>query len=263
MKIPTLQFHQLEKYKDKVHHFVTTRSGGVSQPPFDSLNLGNIIHDKPEDVLQNRAIVKNNLVCDHLFIADQKHTNKVYSITEKNVEAYKKLQNPFPKSDGILTDVKNIGLLTLAADCTPILLFDPIKNVIGAVHSGWKGTALKILTKAIHQLETDFNCSPNTIIISFGPFIKKETYEIGMDVISIFKDAYPTDYNTIICTHTNPQKAYLDIEAAQLAQCKACGILPENIEFMPFNTFTDHRFFSARGNGPEQTGRFGGAIVLK
>ncbi|WP_044204094.1 peptidoglycan editing factor PgeF [Flammeovirga sp. OC4] len=263
MSIETLVFKQFSEYKGQIDHFITTRNGGVSAPPFASLNLGNMLHDDHEAVLKNRAIVKGTLGCQRLFIADQKHTNKVYSITKDNVEQYLKMENPFPDSDGMLTNVKNIGLLTLAADCTPILLFDPIKKVIGAVHSGWKGTVLKILTKAVEQMVSDFDSEVKDIKVSFGPFIKETHYEIGKDVIIQYEDAFPNDINKILLPHPNPEKAYLNITEAQKSQCSALGILDENIEFLPFDTYKDERFFSARKASPGQTGRFGGAIVLR
>lgn len=263
MHLETLHFNQLEKFNGQIDHFVTTREGGVSTPPFSSLNLGNMLHDAKNAVLENRLRVKEKLGCQRLFIADQKHTNKVFSITPENVDKFLKMDNPFPNSDGILTNVKNIGLLTLAADCTPILLFDPVQKVIGAVHSGWKGTVLKILSVALQQMKTDFSCAIKDIKISFGPFIKEDNYEIGKDVIQLYKNAYPTAIKEILLPHSNPKKAFLNITKAQLAQCTSMGVSKENIEFSPYDTFTDERFFSARKMAPAQTGRFGAAIVLR
>ncbi|OHX66144.1 peptidoglycan editing factor PgeF [Flammeovirga pacifica] len=258
--IPTLSFDLLNKHG--VHHFITTRKGGVSQPPFDELNLGNKKYDKTEDVNQNRKIVQLHLGGHHLFIGDQQHTNTIGVVKEDNLEDLISSPLPFPATDGLITNVKGIGLLTLAADCTPILLFDPIKKVIGAVHSGWKGTELKILTKAIQKMQTTFDVDSTSLIVCFGPFIKKETYEIGLDVAQLFEAAYPKNKDQILLPHPNSEKQYLDITTCQKIQCDDMGIKSSNIEFMPYNTFTDKRFYSARQASPNQTGRFGGAIIL-
>ncbi|ANQ49225.1 peptidoglycan editing factor PgeF [Flammeovirga sp. MY04] len=258
--LETLSFSLLKD--DPLHHFITTRNGGVSQVPFDSLNLGNLAHDKKEDVQENRKRVKEALGCDHLFIGDQQHTNTIGIIKEDNLEDLISSPLPFPKTDGLITNVKGVGLVTLAADCTPILLFDPIQKVIGAIHSGWKGTELKILTKGIEVMINEFGCLPSDIKVCFGPFIKKETYEIGLEVAKLFEEAYPEIIDQVLSKHPDVQKRYLDITACQKYQCKINGILEQNIEFMPINTYTDRRFFSARKASPNQTGRFGGAIVL-
>ncbi|NLR90404.1 peptidoglycan editing factor PgeF [Flammeovirga agarivorans] len=235
----------------------------MSQPPFNTLNLGNINKDRLEDVLANRQIVKEILGCERLFVGEQKHTNTVAIVKEEHLPSLIEEENPFPETDGIITNVKNIGLLTLAADCTPIILFDPQKQVIGVVHSGWKGTELKILSVALQKMMDEFESEAKDILICFGPFIKKESYEIGEDVIELFKNAYPEIIDEVILPHPIEGKAFLNIEAAQLAQCNAFNIPSENIQFLPFDTYTDHRFYSARKAAPMETGRFGGVIVLR
>lgn len=94
------------------------------------------------------------------------------------------------KTDALITDQRGVYLAITAADCSPVFLFDPVKQVIALVHSGWKGTLLAVVPRAIDRMVEDFNCSPTDIIAYIGPGIQQCHFEVGKDVV----DRFPAQY---------------------------------------------------------------------
>ena len=118
----------------------------------------------------------------------QTHTNCVKKVD--NIASKKEERIQYNEVDGLITNKNNINLVLTYADCTPIILYDPIKKVIGNIHSGWKGTVKKIGQIAVLKMIKDFNCNPKDIIACFGPNIGKCHFEVKEDVKNIFEKTF-------------------------------------------------------------------------
>ena len=174
-------------------HGFTTRLGGVSDSKeYKSLNLGVRTDDSFQNVSENYRRIKMIFDTEKMILAKQEHTDKVISVGADDFGKGEIGEEPFPFGvDGLVTDVKGAVLGVFTADCTPVLLHDPIKGVIGAVHSGWRGTKAKITGKTVALMQEKYGCNPSDIVAAIGPSIKKCCFEIGEDVADMLKNAYP------------------------------------------------------------------------
>ena len=163
--------------------FITTRFGGNSVAPFDTLNMAYHVGDNPLAVAYNRQLVRNDFGFDHLCFMDQSHTNKVMVVDENNVE-----QEVFP-CDGIVTKLKGVALAVMTADCLPLLLCDEEKQVVGAIHCGWRGIASGIIANAIDKME-ELGARRDRIIAYMGPAIGPRSFVVGDDVRDVFIQQY-------------------------------------------------------------------------
>ena len=133
---------------------------------------------------------------------------------------------------GLVTNKRGITIATREADCTPIILYDPVQNVIGNVHSGWSGTLKKISQKAIHILQKEYQCKVEDIICCIGPCIGKCHFEVDEDVQELFKQTFPHNVEHIQKTQMKEgkEKYHIDIEALNIEVLLEAGIKRKNIE---------------------------------
>ncbi|MCR4899677.1 MAG: peptidoglycan editing factor PgeF [Treponema sp.] len=131
--------------------------------------------------------------------------------------------------DGLITNEKNLLLCTVEADCVPVYFYDPLKEVIAMVHSGWKGTVKKISEVAIKRMSDSFGCRPENLIVAIGPHICKDCYEVGQDVFEEFAMSYDTQEMEKIFTRKNHEKFLLNLEQAVQFTLIKNGIPEKNI----------------------------------
>jgi len=249
-------FKNFTEYGD-VMHFISTRVGGFSDAPYNSLNLGFNIGDDNAKVLKNRKLLASTLglSLNSFVVPEQVHKGNVavIKIEEKGRGAVS-YEDGINATDAMVTDVPNVCLMVLTADCVPILFFDPVKKVIGVAHAGWKGTVGMIAQNTVRLLQERFNSAPKDIIIGIGPSIGPCCYEVGGDVIA-------KAGNKNIAHRNN--KDYFDLWEANKQQLIQLGILEGNIEVSGICICCNSdMFFSARrDNG--KTGRFGSGIMIK
>ena len=170
----------------------TTRVGGVSEKPFDSLNLALHTEDMPAAVLKNRVLVSDSLdtQLDNSTFTQQVHGDKVAWISKDIVGAGARLfDTAVPESDAMVTDLKNVALIVLSADCPPVVLVEPGKNLIAAAHAGWRGTLAKIVGKTVDMM-VDAGADVSAIKAYLGPAIGECCFEVGADVYDRFSVAF-------------------------------------------------------------------------
>lgn len=170
-------------FEESITSFVTTRFGGNSSAPFDTMNMAYHVGDDPLVVASNRKQVCNDFGFEHLCFMDQHHTNVVMVVDEHNVN-----QGVFA-CDGIVTKLKGVALAVMTADCLPLLLCDEEQGVIGAIHCGWRGIADGIIANAIDKMEEQ-GARRNKIVAYMGPAIGPRSFLVGSEVRERFVSQY-------------------------------------------------------------------------
>lgn len=152
-----------------------------------------------------------------------------------------------PETDGLITDAPYVALTIKFADCTPIVLYDPIKKVQASVHSGWRGTVKHLSVKALQKMESEFGCLRENILVYLGPSIDKHHYEVGPEVYEAFSDVRERD--TFFYPHGD--KYRLSMLDANISILKQAGLTNEQMDIDRTSTYTSPILHSARAEGPE------------
>jgi len=256
--IPIWQFDHLSK-EPSILHYTSGREGGLSSGTFESLNLSLSVRDDPENVLENRKRLAAELHIspDKFIFPGQTHSNHI-----RVIQSPEEVKNEISDTDGLVTNQQDICISVLTADCVPILFYDPIKQVIGVAHAGWRGTVSMLARKMIETFKSEFNSQPSDILVGIGPSIGPDTYEVGEEVIIGIKSSFGNESNLIL-DEKNNKKACLNLWNANRILLEHMRVPPENIEKAFLCTYTDDEFFfSARKLGKD-CGRFGTGIMLK
>lgn len=243
-------FKDLCCYNDVVHFF--------SKKP---LNFYKRIVDDGV-ILNNYGIISRdfNYNFDNIKECKQSHSNNIIILNEGNAS-----KNYFENADGIITNLRGIPIITYFADCIPILIYDPVKNAIGNIHSGWKGTSLKIIVKAINAMIDNFNCDIRDIKVYFGPSIQKCCFEVSSDVFDIFKNNFDNidEYIKMGNIVDGENKYYIDTVGINSKLLLECGIIKENIFYSNVCTKCNFdKLFSYRSSS-DNNGRNISLICLK
>lgn len=211
-----IQFRRLLEYKDKIQHCFTLIG--------KSCDYNNL----PENKETYKKLCKDlNLNYDNLVrIESQVHSDIIGTVENKD--------KIYANMDGLITNIKGISLSLRFADCTPIYLYDPMKNVIGNVHSGWRGTVQKIGQKAVLEMINKYNCKAKDIICCIGPCIQKCHFKVDEDVKEIFEDtfSYLKNISQIIEKgeiEDTKQKYYIDTTLINIEILKDVGVKEENV----------------------------------
>lgn len=253
-KISLCQSDSLGKFENLVHGF-TTRTGGVSTGEYESLSLSPFRGDSIENVHRNEEILCESLGLDvkRLSSTKQEHTDNIEIIESKDIG----IGVHFPWNRGIdscITFQKNVPILCYSADCVPILMYAEDIEAIAAIHSGWKGTALKIASKTVERL-ISLGAKPENIHVAIGPSIGQCCYEVSGDVALQFDKKYYIAKGN--------GKYMLDLTAVNFDMLVLCGVKRKHIEVSNICTMCNNDlFFSHRGqNG--KSGTLGGIICMK
>ena len=182
-----------------------------------------------------------------LFGGIQTHSKNVETIIDINQGQANQLGRFFPQTDGLVTNLKGIALFTTYADCTPIILFDPVKKVHGNVHSGWKGTLQKIGGQAVEKMNQNYSCNLADIMAIIGPSIGKDDFEVELDVMKQFQDTF--DFHKDIIKKKNDIKYLIDIQETNKRILLESGIKEENISVIGLSTKSNPMFHSYRRDG--------------
>ena len=165
-----------------VPHGFTTRLGGVSQGHLASLNLGMHRGDDPQNVQENYRRLANAVGFDleKLVLTWQIHSDIIRQVTANHANGTD--HRNYPQCDALITNDPGTALFVFTADCTPILLQDPVTGAVGAVHAGWRGTAADIAGKTVAAMIDAYGCRPENIRTAIGPNIGACCFETDRDV---------------------------------------------------------------------------------
>ncbi len=265
MKSPKAQlnlyyFQNLNQYSG-LFHFVTTRSGGVSETPYNSLNLGLHTADNPEHVLQNRALLANKIGIDgeKILYASQVHSGNVKIIDEEAI-ANGVLAN-CPETDAMLTNIPGICLMVMVANCVPIVLFDPVQVVIAVIHAGWRGTVQNIVSNTVGAMIERYGSDPADIIAAIGPSIGPCCYEVGEEVKAKVESSFGSTEGCLI-KQIDSGKYHFDLWFANHKQLISNGLKGVNVETASLCTkCKPDVFYSSRASNG-LTGRFAAGLCI-
>jgi len=243
-----LESNILKSYKE-IRHIVTKRL--KSEPLEFSLALHT--NQEPKEILKNRSKLKGYFKeAKELFFVTQVHQDSIY-LLEKEGEIPKEQDI---QADAIITQRRGVAIGILSADCVPILLFDTKKKAIGAIHAGWRGAKLNIVSKTVEAMRANFKSEAKDIVAFIAPAIGRCCYEVSIEVANNFR-AYPfgIDYKR--------DRAYLDLKAINYRQLLDSGLSSSSIELSPICTScSKDEFFSYRALS-KCRGRFVSAIMLR
>ena len=226
-----LQFKKLLEYKDKINHVYTL---GIDW------NFRTTTPDKkelPKDQYEKniksykKLCEKLNMNYKNLVKPNQDHTDKVKLVKDK-IEINKPDFDikEYDRIDGLFTNKKDIILGTTNADCILLLFYDPIKDIIANIHSGWRGTLQRISVKTVEKMVKEFNCNPEDIICCICPSIRKCHFEVDKDVKDMFENEYrDLNLDEIIEEKVTNQKWNIDTILINKIILKEAGLKEKNI----------------------------------
>lgn len=243
-------------------HCFTTRLGGVSRGALSTMNLGlhrGDIRDVPENVEANYAILARELGFDtrHLVLTHQTHTDIVRVVGKGDAMGLD--HHAYPICDALITNEPGTVLVVFAADCTPILLQDPVTGAVGALHAGWRGTAAGLAEKTAQAMVEAFGCDPGNIRAAIGPNIGACCFETDADVPEAMKAALGEA--AAACMTPKNNKYYVNLKELNAIFLRRAGVEHINIATQCTACDTD-RFWSHRKMGANR-GSQGAIIVCK
>ena len=226
----------------RVRACVTSRSGGISQPPFDSLNLGDHVSDDPRAVAENRRRLQQALNCQPAWLS-QVHGIRVVQADPARVQ----------EADASWSAAPGVACAILTADCLPVLFCDRAGTRVAAAHAGWRGLAGGMLEATLDALD----CAPDEVLVWLGPAIGPQAFEVGPEVREAFLSGYP-QAEAAFRPSANPGKSLADLY--QLARIRLAARGVTAVYGGGLCTWNDPRFYSYRRAA--RTGRFASLIWL-
>lgn len=250
-----LVYYQFEAWSP-LKHGIFTRLGGESAPPFHDLNLGGNVGDVPGAVRRNheRMYAALGVNGQRACTVWQVHSADV-------VYAYAPVSGRrwLAAADALITDQHDLPLAMRFADCTPILLYDPVVGAVGIAHAGWRGTVQGVASNTVQAMVETFGCNPADIQAGIGPTIGPQEYQVGEEVVAAVA-AYFGSADGLICRDPHDETAYLDLWAANQLDLERAGVTQIEIAGISTAARTDEWFSHRAEKG--RTGRFGAVISL-
>ncbi len=231
------------------------RTGGISPPPYDSLNVALSTGDEKENVLHNIKAIKDYLGVDIIVTCQQVHGKKILEIDQKFLK--ERLSNGswlinVGEADGMMTALPSVGLMIKVGDCQPVFLIDPVKRVISNVHCGWRGNIHNIVEEAVKKMIYFYGSSPKDLIATIGPSLGPCCFEF-----LTYKDFLPKEF-----WKYQSRPYYFNFWEITKAQLQRAGLEEQNILISGWCTKCHSEyFFSYRRL--KRSGRMGAVIALK
>ena len=245
--LPYLQFENLMAHNE-IRHGIFTRRGGISNPPYESLNVGFSVGDSGERVVENRNRIAECLGGTDMIFIHQVHGTHVFRMSEKSPDP----PGFPPQADAIVSNLPGKNLVVQVADCQAVLLFDPVKLVVANIHSGWRGSIADIAGRTVGVMQDEFGATPIDIMAGIGPSLGPCCGEFKN-----YRKEIPKKF-----WGYKDQSVNFDFWAITCDQLADAGLRKENIETSGICTKCNtESFFSYRGQN--ETGRFAAVIGLR
>lgn len=260
--IPFAQFELLKPFEDSIVHFVTTRNETLppSSQNYFTIGLNGVVEN--DIVLNNRKFLAEQMGFqpNSYVFASQIHDKKVAIVhdDDKGKGAFERTSY-LCDIDAMVTNRKGICLVTQAADCVPILFYDPVRKAIGVAHAGWKGTVAKIPAEVVKTMVAEFGSNSKDILVGIGPSIGSCCYEVGNEVVELVKESFG-NAEELILNNDKFFKPVFDLWKANKNSLIDAGVSEKNIEIASLCTKCHNNFFFSARAGDK--GRFGGFIML-
>jgi YfiH family protein len=240
----------------------STRLGGMSPMPRDALNLAGFNEDQPENIYENRRRFLK--LFDGVWTLTgcwQTHSAGV-RVVHNQQEAKPKpgVLGDADYCDALVSDMPNILLAVKTADCVPVLLADPKTGAFAAVHAGWRGTSASIVGRAIVRLKSVYGARPENLRAAIGPAAQACCYEVGNEVIKLFKDRFPGSDH--LFTATRAGHARIDLPRANRDQLISAGVSPDRIHIAPLCTMDRTDLFFSYRREKNVSGRVGRLMAV-
>ena len=240
---------------EQIHALVSTRQGGISKAPFDTLNLGAHVGDDLEDVMVNRSLIENQLPNKPLWLK-QTHSTIVSTPQSRLLH-----NGGVIHADASVTNIPGEVLVVLTADCLPVLFTNNEGGIAGAAHAGWRGLCNGILENTVRELlAISGDSNANNLMAWLGPAIGPAAFEVGDDVVSAFENSgLPFSKGAFLPVANKNGKFLANLYELARMRLEACGV--QRIFGGGYCTVRDRtQFFSYRRDGI--TGRFASAIWI-
>jgi len=247
---------KIQKFENIKHCFFS-RKNGVSKGYYESLNCGFGSNDNKENVFKNLDWVAKKITCrkEYLITLNQKHTNQVI-----HFDSGKSVKNKLT-GDAIVSEVKNIGIGILTADCAPIFFYDHKKKIIGCTHAGWKGVLKGVIKNTVKKFN-ELNSNNNDLIAAVGPCINKKNYEVKADFFEKFISQDKNNENFF--NKISSEKYFFDLRGFINKELSNLNI--KNIDNIEMDTFSEKEFFysyrRSRLNREQDYGRCISVILM-
>ena len=238
-------------------HF-SCRTGGVSAPPYDSLDLGLHVGDDEAAVLENRRRCARALAAEDFVTTQQTHSRHIRRVDKRDAgRGFAAYADAFADTDGLVSDEPGLLLATFYADCLPLACFDAQHRAVGMAHAGFRGTAQNIAAAMVERMAAEFGSRADELLVAIGAGIHRCCYEVGED----FRAQFPAEATDWFRDDGNG-KYHFDNVRANRDQLTAAGVAAEHIAVLDRCTCcAQDEFFSYRGSGGT-TGRQGLFVQL-
>lgn len=267
-----LSFPIFDGYPGMKHMF-STRKGGFSKGIFSSMNLSFQRGDDPEDVKKNFQVIADYFETDlsHMVNSQQTHTTNIKIVTSENGGSGIIREDDESDIDGLITKEKGLVLGCFFADCVPLYFYDPVNEVLGVAHAGWRGTVNKMGIKMVRTMQEQFGCNPENIVCAIGPSICRDCYEVSEDVAEAFRKAFVPrkdterfyDNQELLTAGKAQGKYQLDLWLANLWNLLEAGVLPEHIQVTDICTCCNSEVLHSHRATGGKRGNLGAFAMLK
>ncbi|MBR4760402.1 MAG: peptidoglycan editing factor PgeF [Lachnospiraceae bacterium] len=227
---------------------ISTRLGGVSTGHVGTMNMSTTRGDDPECVVKNHLLFAKAVGYDRsrLVMSDQIHETRILKVQEKDAGGGV-LQRGV---DGLMTDVKNLPLMTFYADCVPLMFYDKMNQVIAMAHSGWKGTVAKIGAICLSEMNREYGTNPGDVLAAIGPCICQNCYEVDEPLLIAFREAFGAKADEWFVAANKKDHYLLDLASACRYTMEHAGVPAAQIAMPDLCTCCNPEFlFSHRASG--------------
>ena len=244
-------------------HGVAGRNGGVSQAPYDSLNLALHVGDSIQAVLENRRRLCTHIGAslNQLTTAQQVHTDHVVAVGKAEIgRGAGSYADAFAHTDALMTNVPGAMFFSCIADCVQVILFDPVQKACAVVHDGWRGTAARLAAKTVFAMESVYGSRPGDILAYVGPSISRSHFAVSESTADAFRQL---GKNYAACVYTTDAgQIQVDLWQANRQLLVDAGVQAEHIDVTTACAYEEaDRFYSYRRDH-SITGRMGAFAML-